>query len=145
MSRRSLTLSAAVPAALVTSLALTACGGHARVPADTANRLADRADAVAARLDDGKPCDATEQLAALETAVHDAEAAGKVPHPVASEILDTTSRVAGDITCPPPDSGAATNEGPPPKDEKPGKGDKKDGGKKDDEKKDKGPGKGHGP
>ncbi len=87
---------------LLSSLALTACGGGSGVPADTASGLARRADTVAARLADGDPCGAAEQLSALQAAVQQAETSGDLPHDTATAILDTTDRVSEGVTCPPP-------------------------------------------
>jgi hypothetical protein len=83
---------------------LTACGAgeeqHAapppRLPAEIAGRLAQRADAVAARLDAGDPCAAAREALALQQASTDAINARRVPRRFQEELQSSVGELAAD-------------------------------------------------
>lgn len=93
-----------VAAALLTLLALTACGEDAtqrdaRLDAGTAAVLAEAADRVAARIDAGDDCGAMEEAELLFSRTREGVADGTVSPEVAREIEDVTAAVTAHLRC----------------------------------------------
>lgn len=92
------------PALVGLCLLLAACGAGderrvapaPRLPAELAGRLAQRAEAVAGRLDAGDPCGAAREAVALQQASIDAINAGRVPHRFQEELQAAVSELAAD-------------------------------------------------
>ena len=95
-------------AVLVTSatLLLPACGGSEEdgtnapsLPRALAESLADKSDAVAARLDEGDTCGAAQEVTSLQETARAAIDAGKVPVVLADELETTVAELVTQIRC----------------------------------------------
>jgi hypothetical protein len=90
---------------LLAALLAAGCGGQARdeppaLPADLAESLAGRADAVADRLSEGNPCAAAAEADELVRESGEAVEAGRVPPPLRDELLAGARDLAGRVECP---------------------------------------------
>jgi hypothetical protein len=109
------------------ALALAGCGSDTgdqagRLPTVLADRLANRADRVAARLEAGDPCAALAEADRLRVAADAAIADGRVPAAARAPLEDAVAALAAAITCepepPPPVTQEADNENEEEKKEK---------------------------
>jgi hypothetical protein len=82
------------------------CGGSEEnvttaptLPRALAETLADKSDAVAARLDEGDTCGAVEEVKSLEETALAAIDAGKVPAALAEELETTVAELVTQIRC----------------------------------------------
>jgi hypothetical protein len=103
-------------AIVVAGAAITACGGseqpppEPKIPAGLARDFAAQAEAIAANLDAGDPCQAREQALALQADVDEAIASGRIPAAFRRELRSTVNELV-QIECLPPE--------PPPEEEDP--------------------------
>jgi hypothetical protein len=91
-------------------LALAACGGDGGdaapdepgLPPGLAERLAKESEAIADKIDAGDQCGAAQQADALEDAVEQAIAEGKVPDVFQAELTAAAKKLQSDVNCPQP-------------------------------------------
>ena len=101
-----------VPLLAAMTLLATACGGSEestasapRLPSALAESLADKSDAIAARLDGGDSCGAAQEATRLRDAALAAIDAGRVPAVFADELETTVAELASQIRCEEEDDG----------------------------------------
>jgi hypothetical protein len=92
--------------AVAGALVLAACGGDpareaSLLPAALADRLADQADRVAARLEAGDPCAALAEADRLRARVRSEIAEGRIPRAMRAPLVDAVRSLAAAISCEP--------------------------------------------
>ena len=139
---------AAALAALACVAGLVGCGGGEaepertteppKIPSALANELADRSDAVAAKLEAGDTCGAAVEADALEDRVEALIAAGEIPQRYRAELRSEAVWLQDKVNCPDPPAP------PAPEEDEDDEGDDDKGKDKDDKGKGKGEGEGDG-
>ena len=82
-------------------LLAASCGGEERGPSETAERLAERSESVAAEVEAGDACAARVEAEALQTESIAAVNDGQVPQELQEELLGTANSLLAEIGCEP--------------------------------------------
>ena len=83
-------------------LAVAGCGGHERIDKGVAERLAQRADAVAVSLERSDGCAATRDARALHVEVRSAIRRGEIPARLRQPLRTAAASLESRIVCTPP-------------------------------------------